>query len=133
MQTKPLLYGLVGFFIGGFIVSVAATTFDKPETSSNANSNTASTIDHNAQNTSKLRDLKGDEFDKAFIREMIIHHQGAIDMAKLIETNAKHEELKNLAQDIITTQSKEIDMMQTWQADWGYNTTHPTSEENNIH
>ena len=31
MQTKPLLYGLIGFFIGGFIVAVAATTFDKPK------------------------------------------------------------------------------------------------------
>lgn len=30
METKPLLYGLIGFFLGGLIVSVAATTFDKP-------------------------------------------------------------------------------------------------------
>lgn len=31
METKPLLYGLIGFFIGGLLVSVAATTFEKPE------------------------------------------------------------------------------------------------------
>lgn len=31
METKPLLYGLIGFFLGGLLVSVAATTFDKPE------------------------------------------------------------------------------------------------------
>lgn len=30
METKPLLYGLIGFFIGGLLVSVAANTFDKP-------------------------------------------------------------------------------------------------------
>lgn len=30
METKPLLYGLIGFFIGGLLVSIAATTFDKP-------------------------------------------------------------------------------------------------------
>jgi hypothetical protein len=30
METKPLLYGLIGFFLGGLLVSVAATTFDKP-------------------------------------------------------------------------------------------------------
>lgn len=29
METKPLLYGLIGFFIGGLLVSVAATTFEK--------------------------------------------------------------------------------------------------------
>lgn len=31
METKPLLYGLIGFFIGGLLVSVAATTFEKPD------------------------------------------------------------------------------------------------------
>lgn len=31
MQTKPLLYGLIGFFLGGLLVSIAATTFDKPQ------------------------------------------------------------------------------------------------------
>ncbi len=41
-------------------------------------------------------------------------------MAKLIETNAKHDELKDLGQAIISAQSQEIDMMQSWQGDWGY-------------
>jgi hypothetical protein len=40
METKPLLYGLIGFFIGGLIVSIAATTFDKP--SDNMTGNTQS-------------------------------------------------------------------------------------------
>lgn len=31
METKPLLYGLIGFFLGGLLVSVAATTFDSQE------------------------------------------------------------------------------------------------------
>lgn len=31
METKSLLYGLIGFFLGGLLVSTAATTFDKPE------------------------------------------------------------------------------------------------------
>lgn len=30
METKSLLYGLIGFFAGGLLVSIAATTFDKP-------------------------------------------------------------------------------------------------------
>jgi hypothetical protein len=29
MDTKPLLYGLIGFFLGGLLVAVAATTFEK--------------------------------------------------------------------------------------------------------
>jgi hypothetical protein len=31
METKPLLFGLIGFFLGGLIVSIAATSFDKPD------------------------------------------------------------------------------------------------------
>lgn len=31
METKPLLYGLIGFFLGGLLVAIAANTFDKAE------------------------------------------------------------------------------------------------------
>ncbi len=31
MDTKALLYGLIGFFIGGLLVSVAANTFEKDQ------------------------------------------------------------------------------------------------------
>lgn len=31
METRVLLAGLIGFFIGGLLVSIAATTFEKPE------------------------------------------------------------------------------------------------------
>lgn len=67
-----------------------------------------------------LRGKTGDDFDQAFIEQMIVHHQGAIDMANLAKQNAKHDEVKKMADDIISEQSKEIDMMQAWQKDWGY-------------
>lgn len=70
--------------------------------------------------TDSLKGKTGDEFDKAFISGMIIHHQGAIDMANLAKVNAKHDEIKKMADDIILVQSKEIDMMKEWQKDWGY-------------
>ncbi len=116
MQTKSLLYGLAGFFIGGLVVSIAATTINKPD-QSNSSDMTMS------QMVGSLKDRKGDDYDKAFIEEMIMHHQGAIDMAKLSATNAKHDEVKQLSNDILSAQSKEVDMMQTWQAGWGYKTT----------
>jgi len=67
-----------------------------------------------------LNDKSGDEFDKAFISEMIVHHQGAINMANLAKVNAKHIEIKNLAEDIVFAQTKEIEMMKEWQKVWGY-------------
>ena len=51
---------------------------------------------------------------------MIEHHKGAVDMAKLALTNAKHQELKDMANDIITAQTKEITDMESWQKQWGY-------------
>ncbi len=69
---------------------------------------------------SKLDEKTGDEFDKAFLSEMIIHHQGAIDMAKDAQKSAKHDELKSMANDIIFAQTREIEQMKKWQKDWGY-------------
>lgn len=112
METKPLLYGLIGFFLGGLLVSIAATTFDKPTES-------ASDMSMN-QMTESLKNKQGDEFDKAFIAGMIEHHEGAIEMAKLSAGNAKHAEIKQLSQEIILAQKSEIDEMKQWEADWGY-------------
>lgn len=67
-----------------------------------------------------LKGKTGDEFDKAFISSMIVHHQGAIDMAKEAQKSAKHDEIKNLANDIITAQTREIEMMRNWQKFWGF-------------
>lgn len=67
-----------------------------------------------------LKGKTGDDFDKTFISEMIDHHQGAIDMAQLAKNYAKHDEIKNLANDIISAQTSEINMMRKWQTSWGY-------------
>lgn len=65
-----------------------------------------------------LRGKTGDEFDNAFIDEMTIHHQGAIDMANLVLTTSKRPELIELARNIITAQSNEIEMMKEWREAW---------------
>ncbi len=67
-----------------------------------------------------LQGKTGDNFDKTFISEMIDHHQGAIDMAKLAQQNASHQEIKDLADDIINAQTNEINMMRQWQSAWEY-------------
>lgn len=67
-----------------------------------------------------LEGLEGDEFDEAFIRMMIPHHEGAIDMAEEALEASAHEEVKQLARDIISAQQREIDMMKGWQREWGY-------------
>ena len=123
MQTKPLLYGLVGFFLGGLLVAIAATTFNKPVQEATSNTNTSMSSMSMDDMTADLKNKTGDEFDKAFIANMIAHHEGAVEMAKLSAKNAKHEEIKNLSNDIIAAQEKEISEMRQWQVDWGYSST----------
>jgi len=115
METKSLAYAVGGFLLGGLVVSIAATQFNKSE-----DSNGSMTM---SQMSEGLKGKTGDDFDQAFISSMIEHHQGAIDMANLAKENAKHDEIKKLADDILSAQSKEINMMKTWQTDWGYKST----------
>ncbi len=65
-----------------------------------------------------LEGKTGDEFDKAFLSEMITHHQGAVEMAKAVLKTSKRPELIKLANDIISAQTKEIEMMKGWQKIW---------------
>ena len=76
--------------------------------------------DDMANMESKLNGLSGVAYDKEFLKQMILHHQQAVDMSKYADTNAKHQEVKDLAQTVITTQEKEIADMKSWQQKWGF-------------
>lgn len=65
-----------------------------------------------------LTGKSGDSFDQAFLDEMTTHHQGAVAMAKLALTNAKHPELQQMAKNIISAQTAEIAQMAAWKSQW---------------
>jgi uncharacterized protein (DUF305 family) len=52
--------------------------------------------------------------DVDFVRLMLPHHQGAIDMAKTELLYGKDAQMRRLAQEIITDQQLEIKLMQRW-------------------
>ncbi len=54
--------------------------------------------------------------DVDFVKGMIPHHQGAVEMAKVVLQYGKDPKLKQLARDIIRAQDKEIAFMQRWLA-----------------
>lgn len=52
--------------------------------------------------------------DVDFVRLMLPHHQAAIDMAKTEILYGKDAQMRRLAQEIITDQQLEIQLMQRW-------------------
>ena len=57
-------------------------------------------------------------FDKAFIDAMIPHHQSAIEMARVALENSDNPKIKELAENIISAQQKEIEEMTRWRQQW---------------
>lgn len=90
---------------------------------------TTATSDHMsmAMSADSLKTLTGNAYDKQFITMMSEHHAGAIAMASYVNTSNKPE-IKQLAENIISTQTKELADMKSWAMKYGYDYTAPSQE-----
>jgi len=68
--------------------------------------------------TARMEGKEGDELDMIFLEDMIVHHQGAVDMAAILKEKTQRPELQAFAQEIIDVQDKEINMMKNWLESW---------------
>lgn len=68
--------------------------------------------------TQSLEGKTGDALDKAFLDEMIVHHEGAVEMAQTLLKGTFRPELIKLGTDIIAAQTQEIEMMKRWRNAW---------------
>jgi len=87
---------------------------------SSSNSQSAVQPDTSSADYKQYAELKGEDYDRMFLANMIVHHQGAVDMANLALTSASHQEVKDLAKAIVSAQTTEITDMTAWQKSWGY-------------
>jgi uncharacterized protein (DUF305 family) len=121
MNNKTLLYALAGLLTSSTLVGLlimGSSQARTPEQIQNLQN-------PSTQTNPRQRKMMG-EVDKHFIEMMIPHHDGAIEMAELALSSAKHPEIKKLAQAIIKDQNREIKQMQTWYKEW-YGTEVPAT------
>lgn len=58
-----------------------------------------------------LASYSGAELDRIFLHDMIMHHMGAIMMARSVRPHVEHDVMRELTDDIIVNQSREIQTM----------------------
>ncbi len=125
-KNNVLIIGLVTLVLGlgiGYFTG-ANTTVNKTPTVATHQMPDGSMMDGNGMQgtmdgmTMGLEGKTGDALDLAFLNEMIVHHQGAIDMAQTLLKGTKRPELIKLGNDIITAQTGEIQMMKDWRKQW---------------
>lgn len=114
--TSIILSLIIGILVGGSVV-MAYKSGEKNNTGIMNHDMSQMENEMNGM-MAELEGKTGDEFDKAFLSEMIMHHQGAVLMAEAALKNAKHQEIKSLAKAIISAQNKEIVDMKVWLKNW---------------
>lgn len=115
-KNNVLIIGLLTLIIGlliGYFVGIGRPVSDQRASSMCSGM-------HGAMNgmMMSLEGKTGDTLDLAFLDEMIVHHQGALEMAQTLLGGTKRPELVKLGNDIITAQTKEIQMMKDWRKEW---------------
>jgi uncharacterized protein (DUF305 family) len=64
-----------------------------------------------AADMARLGNATGPDFDRMFLEMMVLHHEGAIEMAEQELADGTYQPTKDLAQAVITGQQAEIDEM----------------------
>ncbi len=118
-----IIFLIIGVFVGWLIGNNKATSRQTTGMHQMADGTMMGNVPMNMESMmdgmmAGLQGKTGDAFDKEFLSEMIVHHQGAVEMAKAVLATSKRPELIKLANDIISAQTKEIGMMQEWQKAW---------------
>lgn len=134
MVEKPQIYGKVDFFletimkitlplavVGAACLHMAVASIPTahaaeaaPQCAHSYSQGTCELMEANTQMHQHMNIEWTGDVDTDFMRGMIPHHQGAVDMAKIVLKHGKDPQVRALAQKVITDQNAEIEQMNAW-------------------
>jgi uncharacterized protein (DUF305 family) len=113
MNSKLILL-TIGFILGLFTASfyyLYFVTISNPN--STQNSTTTDHSQHIMNGMPSMNSMMKEYSDLEYLNLMIIHHQDALDMAKRALVSSSNNFIRSLSENIISSQSKEINDMKT--------------------
>ncbi len=111
-------------FVALAIIAIAFSAngcTNSAQTPTNPSADSVSNTDHSMMNHGNMEmDLGAADanYDLRFIDAMMMHHQGAVVMATEALEKSQRPEIKQLANNIIAAQKKEIAQMKQWRTAW---------------
>ena len=69
------------------------------------------------------------EADLNFVEQMIPHHEQAVQISQLAENRAEDEEVRTIASDIAFIQAIELEELQGWLIEWGFDGAEHSHED----
>ncbi len=122
---RSVIIAIVAFGLGWFAKSPLQNMMGEPMPAMSASEHAAMMEQESAPSTAgykkamdgmmagMMTPYTGDA-DKDFIYGMIPHHQGAVDMAKVVLEFGKDPDVKKLAEGVVQAQESEIKWMNEW-------------------
>jgi uncharacterized protein (DUF305 family) len=103
--------------IATFVVIAVGAAYVMGRESSSTHGSTAG-MDGMDHSSGMAIETNGQPYDQAFIDNMVPHHEGAVEMARIELAKGRRAEVKKLAAQVVSAQNSEIERMKAWRNEW---------------
>jgi uncharacterized protein (DUF305 family) len=103
--------------IAAFVVIVIGAAYVVGRDSSSTHGSAAG-MDGMDHSSGMAIETNGQPYDQAFIDNMVPHHEGAVEMARIELAKGRRAEVKKLAAQVVSAQNSEIGRMKEWRKEW---------------
>src|SRR5690625_3345615 len=122
METPVTLSTRLTAVAGGIALTLALAACGNGEQTTPEEPAAGTATEETTGSATEAEDVHNDA-DTTFAQMMIVHHEGAIEMADLAVEKADSEEVHSLAERISAAQGPEIEKMTSWLEAWGEETS----------